>query len=49
MNIKYENSPVNMIEIRTETRQTINKVSLQQNCLLIYLFMSKSHVRACLK
>ena len=44
-----ETHSVNMIKIRTETRQRINEVSLQQNCLFICLFMSKNHVRACLR
>ena len=44
-----ETHSVNMIKIRTETRQRINEVSLQQNCLFICLFMSKNHVRAYLR
>ena len=43
-----ETHSVNMIKIRTQTRQKIN-VSLQQNYLLICLFMSKNHIRACLR
>ena len=38
-----ETDPINMIKIRTETKQKINDVSLQQNCLFICLFMSKNH------
>ena len=44
-----ETHSVNIIIIRTETRQRINEVSLQQNCLFICLFISKNHVRACLR
>ena len=44
-----ETHSVNMIKITTETRQGINGVSLQQNCLFICLFMSKNHVRACIR
>ena len=49
MKTKYGNSTVNMIKIRTETRQRINEVFLQQNYLIISLFMPKNHVRACLR
>ena len=44
-----ETHSVNMIKITTETRQRINGVSLQQNCLFICLFMSKNQVKACLR
>ena len=44
-----ETHSANMIKTRTETRQRVNEVSLKQNCLFICLFMSKNHVRACLR
>ena len=45
-----ETQSVNVIEIGTETRQRINEVSLQQNChLFVCFFMSKNHIRACLR
>ena len=44
-----ESHSVNMTKIRTEIRQRINGVSLQQNCLFICLFMSKNQVKACLR
>ena len=45
-----ETQSVNVIEIGTETRQRINEVSLQHNFyLFVCFFMSKNHIRACLR